>query len=278
VRATRANLLAALAAVLPIALICAVSIAHAAAPGGGGTAQASVIGGKVATQGQYPWMAFIVVSEGEEILTCSGSVIAPKVVLTAAHCVVNEETGAQRSAAAYRVITGVVNWKSPERQVSTVTRLIPYPKFGTARNAFGDAAVLALSEPVAAPRIPIAKGTRFLRIGTRARVMGWGDAHFEQKGVTETLRWAKTVVEGTPCEGLWGRICVVDFPKFKSGACSGDSGGPLVAYYKKRGWVEFGIAQAVFDRCTTRRPQLFTRTDVLAKWITGRVAKIEASG
>ena len=273
----RANLIAAVAAVLPIALICAVSVAHAAAPAGGGTAQASVIGGKVATQGQYPWMAFVVVSEGEEVLTCSGSVIAPKVVLTAAHCVLNEETGALRDPTAYAVVTGVANWKSPERTVSTVTRLIPYPKFGTARNAFGDAAVLALSEPVAAPRIPIAKGTRFLRVGTRARVMGWGDTRFEQKGVTETLRWAKTVVEGTPCEGFWGRICVVDFPKFKAGVCSGDSGGPLVAYDKKRGWVEFGIAQGVFDRCTTRRPQLFTRTDVLAKWIAGRIAQIEAT-
>lgn len=275
-RPMRANLLAAIAAVLPLVAICAVSVAHAEP--GSATARASVVGGKEATQGAYPWMAFVVASEGGELFTCTGTVIAPKVVLTAAHCTLNEETGAMRSAAAYSIVTGVVNWTSPERTVSTVARLVPYPKFaaGTSRNDFGDAALLALTAPVAAPAIPLAKSPRFVRLGTRARIAGWGMTSIEQRVPTESLMWTKTVVDSSRCEGLWGRVCVVDFPKFASGACFGDSGGPLFAHDSKRGWIEFGITEGGFDGCTTRRPQIYTRTDPLAKWIAGRVAKIEA--
>lgn len=275
----RANLIAAVAAVLPIMLICVVSIAHAAGSrSGDAPAQASIVGGKVATPGSYPWMAFVVGIEGEEAFTCSGTVVAPKVVLTAAHCTLNEESGALRNAASYSVVTGAVNWTSPERTVSTVTRLVPYPKFaaGTTRNAFGDVGLLALTAPVTAPPIPLAESPRFVRLGTHARIAGWGMTNVAQRGFTESLMWTKTVVDGSRCEGLWGRVCIVDFPRFRSGACFGDSGGPLFAHDPKRGWIEFGVTQGGFDLCTTRRPQIYTRTDVLSKWIKGRIQKLEA--
>lgn len=275
----RANLLAAVAAVLPLMAICAVSVAHAES--GSATARASVIGGKAAQPGQYPWMAFVVdFQEDGSAIVCSGTVIAPSVVLTAAHCTFDEAKSALNDPAGYAVVTGVVNWTDPARQVSEVTRLIPYPKWapGTSRDGFGDAALLVLDAPTTAPSIPLAKrsNTRFLRLGTHARVAGWGDTYFGQPEPTESLMWAKTVVESSRCEGLWGRICAIDFPKATSGACHGDSGGPLFVSDRKGGWIEIGIVEAGFGRCTTRRPQLFTRTDLLAKWIKGRIAKIEA--
>lgn len=278
----RANLLAAVAAVLPISLICLVSMAHGQAAGAkqasAASAQASIVGGKEAAPGSYPWMAFIVGIEGNEAFICTGTVVAPRAILTAAHCTLNEESGASRNPAAYKIVTGVVNWKSPERQVSTVTQLIPYPKFvaGTSREYFGDAALLALAAPVTAPSIPLAKGARFVKLGTHARIAGWGMTDIEQTGFTESLMWTKTVVDGARCEGLYGRVCVVDFPKFRSGACFGDSGGPLFAHDPKRGWVEFGLTEGGFDRCTTHRPQIYTRTDLLSKWIEGRIQQIEA--
>jgi secreted trypsin-like serine protease len=274
----RANLLAAVAAMLPITLICLVSIAHAASAADDETAQASVVGGQKATAGSFPWMAFVVDFEDKGAYTCTGTVLAPRVILTAAHCVLDEESGALRDASKYQVVTGVVDWTDPARQVSTVSRLIPYPKFaaGTTRDYFGDVAVLALTTPTSAPAIPIAKRPRFVRLGARARIAGWGMTSIDQTAPTESLMWARTVVEGERCEGFWGRVCVADFPKFASGVCFGDSGGPLLAHDRKRGWIEFGIAQGVFARCTTRRPQVFTRTDLLSKWIEGRVAKIEA--
>jgi len=289
VKARLTTIVAALVSIFPLLLICVVSMAHT--PGArakqatdavaAGPAQASVVGGKQATPGQFPWMAFVVDFIDEGAIACSGTVVAPRVILTAAHCVVDEQSGALRDATGYRVVTGVVNWTEPARQVSEVTRLIPYPKFAsqTARDGYGDVALLVLATPTTAPKIRVESrsSSPFLRIGTHAVVAGWGQTNFEQEGFTESLMWAKTVVESSRCEGLWGRICAIDFPKAKAGICHGDSGGPIVATGRKQhGWIEIGITEAVFDKCTTRRPQLFTRTDPISKWINSRIQMIEA--
>jgi secreted trypsin-like serine protease len=279
-KAVPAKIFAVLAAVLPILAICVVSMAHAAVPPAAPTAQASVIGGQPAPPGKFPWMAFIVdfLPNEKEVTACSGTVLTPTIVLTAGHCVVDEHSGALEEAAGFRVVTGAVNWTYPERQLTEVSKVIPYPKFvpGTARDGFGDAALLVLSTPTTVPPIPLATAPdkRLLKIGTRAVIAGWGLTNPKQKEFTESLMWSRTVVDSDRCEGLWGRICAIDFPKATSGACHGDSGGPLLVP-RKHGYVEIGIVEAGFGDCTTRRPQLFTRTDLLSKWIKSRIRQIE---
>lgn len=283
-KAMRARIAAATAAALAVSLVAVVALGPAPAAAGQPNAGASVVGGTLATPGQYPWMAFVVSVQEEVVFACSGTVIAPRIVLTAAHCTLKEGKSGTYDPAGYRVVTGVTNWTDPAGQVSEVSRLVPYPNWGKwgsndRRYEFGDAALLVLSAPVTAPGIALAKpsDTRFLRPGSHARVAGWGQTYFEQKGFTESLMWAKTVVESPRCEGLWGRICALDFPRAESSICHGDSGGPIFAHDPKRGWVEIGITEAVLYKCTTHRPQLFTRVDVLRKWIYGRVRAIEAT-
>ena len=93
------------------------------------SARASVVGGQAAEPGTFPWMAFIVDFKGnEEAIACSGTVLAPNLVLTAAHCAVDLETGAANEASGYRVVTGNVDWASSERQVSGVSQVDRLPR------------------------------------------------------------------------------------------------------------------------------------------------------
>lgn len=281
-----ANVAAALAGVLPILAVCAVSMAHASAPtrDAGPSAQTSIVGGKQALPGQFPSLAFIAdfPPESEFVTACTGTVLTPRVILTAAHCTFDEETKAPEDPAGYVVVTGNVNWtRTTEEQISRVTRLIPYPKWApqTARDGFGDAALLVLETPTTAPPVPIATpaNKRLIKIGTRGVIAGWGNTTFEQKEFTENLMWAHTTIGSDRCEGLWGRLCAIDFPNGLSGACHGDSGGPLFVHRRGgKGWIEVALTEAGFGKCSTRRPQLYTRTDLLAKWINTQIAKVEA--
>lgn len=237
------------------------------------SARISVVGGEAAEPGAFPWMAFVIDFKGEEeAIACSGTVVAPNLVLTAAHCAVNQETGVTNEAAGYRVVTGSVDWASSERQVSDVSQVLVYPRYKFSRTSisYGDAALLVLSTPTTAPAIRLATSANAKRVhtGTHALVAGWGETYYGQTELTESLMWARTVVEGKQCEGLRGRICAIDFPKFKSGVCHGDSGGPLLTTAPHgHSLIEIGITQAVFGECSTRRPGVFTRANLIAPWV-----------
>ncbi len=235
-------------------------------------ARTSVVGGELAQAGTFPFMAFITDQRGEEEIACSGTVVAPNLVLTAAHCAVNVQTGGPMETSGYQVVTGAVNWTSPERQLSKVSRILLFPRYSlSGRSAgFGDAALLVLSTPTTAPAIRLASTANAptLRTGTHALIVGWGETYYGQLELTESLNWARTVLEGNRCEGLPGRICAIDFPKFESGVCHGDSGGPLLAAGPRgQGLIEIGIAQAVFGNCLTTRPGIFTRADLVSAWV-----------
>jgi secreted trypsin-like serine protease len=147
-------------------------------------ARASVIGGEPAAPGTFPWMAFVVDISGNEGSACSGTVVAPNLVLTAGHCPVDTETGVTNEAADYRVVTGVVDWTNPERQVSHVSQVLAYPHmriYGYYDDGWGDATLLVLSTPTTAPAIPLATraDANLLGGGTDALVAGWGDTEYQ---------------------------------------------------------------------------------------------------
>jgi secreted trypsin-like serine protease len=83
-----------------------------------------IVGGTVATQGQFPFMAFVAYlnSSGNLVFICSGTLVSSNLVLTAGHCTVNETTGALNRASGYRVVTGTVDWAQPPRTISRVPR------------------------------------------------------------------------------------------------------------------------------------------------------------
>jgi hypothetical protein len=163
----------------------------------------------------------IVTIIGSHGTVCSGSLIAPTIVLTAGHCIAPNTS--------YRVI----DYTTQPPRLLTAQKIASHPQFNLqtmlAHRATADVALLLLPAPVPSkapallgtPRIPIAPGARFTIAGIGVAVSG-GDA-----GIG-TIRAAPLVATGQP-----GRLQMrlVDPATNNSrnglGACTGDSGAPV---------------------------------------------------
>lgn len=229
-------------------------------------------------------MAYIIDFRGEEeIGQCSGTVVAPRLVLTAGHCAEDVETGTINEPAGYRAVTGNVDWADEaDRQVLNVSRVVVYPGFDRG-TLTGDAALLELSTPTTAPAIGLATDLGGLPAGTPAIIAGWGSTFYERTSFVLDLRWAETAVQGPnycteSAPPYYGQdeLCVIDPPSYRTGACHGDSGGPLLAEWPEgQGLVEIGITSHGNAECSTSAPSVFTRADLVALWVKGWAERIQ---
>jgi Trypsin len=181
-------------------------------------AHAIVGGGVPSAEGVGRSVITIVGSRGN---FCTGALIAPKIVLTAAHCV--------QPGADYKI----VEYGTGQPQLQDVKKVAIHPAFNmeamTAHRATADVALLQLEAPpqgkspaaLGAPTIPIMAGSRFsiAGIGITARGDGKSGGTIRVAGLvamgkpgTLQIRLVDPVGQGTR-DGL--------------GACTGDSGGPV---------------------------------------------------
>ncbi|HEX5307954.1 MAG TPA: serine protease [Solirubrobacteraceae bacterium] len=245
-------------------------------------AHGAIVGGAVASEGQYPAEAFVLDVRGKLVGSCSGTVVAPSLVLTAGHCAENLRTGAVNPHAGYAVVTGQTDLASTRAdQISHVIGVIPYPGYERRRDP-GDAALLVLEKPVAAPPMELAKGgqAHLYGAGTTATIAGWGLTTTLHPKVSKQLRYASTVVQPAawckhhihPFFPRW-EVCAFDSAHATSNSCFGDSGGPLMVPRPATGeLVEVGIVAFGSVSCSPRYPSVYTRVEALSGWLRSWIA------
>jgi secreted trypsin-like serine protease len=247
-------------------------------------AHAAVIGGSPAEAGTFPSLAFVIDVKGALADQCTGTVVASNLVLTAAHCAENMQTGDLYHAADFQVVTGAVEWNAPTRQLSGVSRVIIYPKFSR-RADDGDAALLVLSTPTTAPPIALATAANsgWVHAGTAGTIAGWGKTHYLQSTPTKRLQEAPTGVQTSS----WcthhavlfdpkSEICTIDPPGYRTGGCEGDSGGPLIAVDPADGApFEIGVTIRAQYTCATHYPTVFTRVSEIYPWVHRWIAALK---
>ncbi|MEV7719915.1 serine protease [Streptomyces sp. NPDC088184] len=205
---------------------------------------------------------------------CGGVVVAPKKVLTAAHCLSREALGVDvGSVRDLRVITGRDALLGTGGQEIPVRETWTNPGFNPATNA-GDLAVLTLADELPAKNaIPMAEsGDAAYAPGTEAVVYGWGDTT-GNSDYASSLRSAKvSVLSDTACaqaypggrNGMYDASTMLCAGELLGGydACQGDSGGPLVARGRLIGLVSWGNGCA-----RAGSPGVYTRISAAIGWM-----------
>lgn len=210
-----------------------------------------IVGGNVAQKNEAPYIVSLQDSTGH---ACGGSLIAPDVVLTAAHC----------TAYAKYVVIGNNDLKRIEK--IKVSKIIKHPKYNpsTMQN---DVAVIYLSKKVANQKIELCDVEP--QHGDLSIVYGWGATKENGFLSKKLMKVEVPIVSKAICnapesyngEVLDSMLCA-GLPEGGKDSCQGDSGGPLVVQGKLCGVVSWGYGCA--------RPNLYgVYADVfnLKNWI-----------
>ena len=140
--------------------------------------------------------------------SCSGTVIAPRVVLTAAHCL----DSAVRTVLVWRGVAG-------EEQI-TASSFRAHPNYDQNNSVVSfDVGLVFVDEDLGRPAVPVLL-SRDGRIGETAVVAGWGR---DLQSVSAFLRAGTTTLSGVASNALR-----TQFSTMTTGICAGDSGGPIL--------------------------------------------------
>ncbi len=219
-----------------------------------------IVGGSDAAEGETSWMAALLIA-GEDPANghfCGGTLIHENWVVTAAHCLVSEETG-PLSPDDVEVGLGSVDLESASLSIHRVRRIIVHPEYDPVKI---DADIGLIELETASSLTPAGLKrdvTDFA--GQTGRILGWGSTSSQEERYPVTLKQAYVpIVTNARCNEIYNarggyddditdNMMCAGYETGSVDSCTGDSGGPLMVMtagsWRLAGVVSWG------DGCAT---------------------------
>ena len=188
----------------------------------------AVVGGADATGSGFV-VAVRVDLPGDLQTACTGGLWKPKIVVTAAHCVVAEGTSNVANASEVHVYAQGVN-VTGARPIASATAIILTGGYSNSSTGFveaNDLAFLILDKEVGTPLISRlaseSEAAAATVLGKKMNFFGYG-----QTAKDSDVSMIPLTLSQTPFQFLGGKTYLYGKSASGSGACFGDSGGPVI--------------------------------------------------
>lgn len=251
--------------------------------------------GNATELGQWPWQAGVSLWFEEEKrwqLTCGGSLLNERWVVTAAHCVTKDRSNIPINSKALALFLGKY-YRSFEKddvyvQMIKAAQVVVHPDYDFSKYDF-DIALLQLEAPAKLTSrvqpicLPSDESTREnIRDGKTGVVVGWGVT--EDHRYSEALRQSNLpVVSHLKCEqgyrenlrsiSVTTNMFCAGYPEGLIDTCNGDSGGPMMFLdetQRPKRWILEGIVSwGSGSGCGKANHYAgFTKVKAFASWIS----------
>ncbi|XP_068096887.1 transmembrane protease serine 5 isoform X4 [Hyperolius riggenbachi] len=145
-----------------------------------------IIGGSDVALGRWPWQVSLYLNNKH---VCGGSIVAPKWIITAAHCVHNYRSP---QVSSWTVVAGVISHPSLRQKaaVSAVEKIIYHQKYDDRSHDY-DIALMKLEKPLNYSDnirpVCLPQYEQDIPAGSECWVSGWGHTHPDNRGQWWTL-------------------------------------------------------------------------------------------
>jgi secreted trypsin-like serine protease len=226
-----------------------------------------VVGGKPAPAGRFPWMVRL-------SMGCGGVLTAPRVVLTAGHCV----TGSGKDDT-IGVIAGTTDLKSGA--AINVRSVAVLRADGFRDETRGDDwALVKLDRELDLPVLELSEGGADEQ--GAMTILGWGQTSEKSPRQQHRLRYATVSVVGDEqCAKAYRKVGV-DLVEDEAicaaergvDTCQGDSGGPMIHETADHRWVQVGIVSFGLGCARRHYPGVYTQVSTFRADIRAATRKL----